>query len=88
VRVLEEEGFSVTACEDAPQGFEAVVRDRPAIVITDLMLRTSRGLDLITRLRSDLAAPPAIIVCSGFSSFEKEALPGAEHIDGEQAQPS
>jgi CheY-like chemotaxis protein len=71
---LEENGFAVTGCAAADQAFEAVVRERPLLVITDLMLGASSGLDLISRLRSDLAQPPPIIACSGFPSFEDEAL--------------
>jgi len=77
--VLEQDGYAVTACAAADEAFDAVMRERPSLVLTDLMLGASSGLDLITRLRSDLTSPPSIIACSGFSSFEDESLQrGAE----------
>jgi CheY-like chemotaxis protein len=75
VFVLEREGFSVASRADADQAFAQVQRDRPDLVLTDLMLGASSGLDLITRIRSDLGPPiPPILVCSGFTTFEGEAL--------------
>jgi DNA-binding NarL/FixJ family response regulator len=65
----------VVACADAESGFEMVRRERPEVLITDIGLGVSNGLDLITRIRSDLSPPhPAIIVCSGFDDFEHEAI--------------
>lgn len=74
VLLLEAEGYAVTACEDAEQAFLVVTRERPSLVLTDLMLGAGSGLDLITRIRSNLAPPvPPIVVCSGFTGFEGEA---------------
>jgi CheY-like chemotaxis protein len=80
VLLLEGEGFSVDSCEDADQALAKVRRERPDLILTDLMLGATSGLDLITRIRSDLAPPvPPIVVCSGFTGFEREALQrGAE----------
>ena len=73
--MFERDGFRVVTCSDADSGFEAVRRERPDVVLTDLMLGASSGLELITRLRSDLASTvPPIVACSGFTSFEGEAL--------------
>jgi DNA-binding response OmpR family regulator len=75
VLLFESEGFSVEACEDADQALARVRRERPDLVMTDLMLGATSGLELITRLRSDLAPPvPPIVACSGFNGFEKDAL--------------
>jgi CheY-like chemotaxis protein len=68
-------GFSVIGCEDADSAFEAIRRERPDLVITDIGLGVTSGLDLITRIRSDLRPPlPPIIACSGFSDFKQQAL--------------
>jgi CheY-like chemotaxis protein len=73
--LLESEGYSVTSCGDAQHGFELVKGQRPDLVLTDLMLGPSSGLDLITRMRSDLAPPvPPIVVCSGFNGLATESL--------------
>jgi DNA-binding response OmpR family regulator len=73
--LFERAGFSVLACEDAERAFALARQERPDLIVTDLMLGASSGLDLITRLRSDLAPPvPPIVVCSGFSDFEARAM--------------
>jgi CheY-like chemotaxis protein len=72
--LLEGDGFSVVACGGADEALALARRARPDLVLTDLMLGATSGLDLITRLRSDLAPPiPPIVVCSGFTGFEREA---------------
>jgi DNA-binding response OmpR family regulator len=73
--LLEQDGYQVRACENGDQAFALIRSERPALVITDLMLGETCGLDLVTRLRSDLVSPiPPVIVCSGFHGFEREAL--------------
>jgi CheY-like chemotaxis protein len=90
VYLLESEGLSVSSCEDAEQAFTLIVRERPDVVFTDLMLGATSGLDLITRIRSDLAPPhPPIVACSGFVDFEREALHrGAEAFIPKPADPA
>src|SRR5947207_1101900 len=58
-------GYRVVATEDADEAFEAVRRERPDLVVTDLLLGITSGLDLMTRIRSDLVPPqPRLIACS------------------------
>src|SRR5690606_41962387 len=48
----------------------AVIEEhRPAIIVTDIVLPDSTGLDLLESVRSDDYAPKVIIV-SGFNDFE------------------
>jgi DNA-binding response OmpR family regulator len=75
VYLLQSEGYVVDSCVDAEQALAQARRKRPDLILTDLMLGTTSGLELITKLRSDLAPPvPPIIVCSGFTGFEGEAF--------------
>jgi CheY-like chemotaxis protein len=75
VLLLEGDGYGVVACENADQAFALVRRERPDLIVTDLMLGATSGLSLITRIRSDLVPPiPPIVACSGFTGFEHEAL--------------
>ena len=46
VLLLEGAGFSVVSCEDADRAFVLVQRERPDLVLTDLMLGAWSGLDL------------------------------------------
>ena len=73
---LRSEGYGVIGCEDANSGFEVIRRELPDLVLTDIGLGVTSGLELITRIRSDLPAEhqPVIIACSGFGDFEQQAL--------------
>ena len=75
VMALEGAGYRVFSATDAVEAFELVRRQRPTVLITDIMLGVTNGLDLITRVRSDLARPlPVIIAMSGFNDVADEAL--------------
>jgi CheY-like chemotaxis protein len=72
--MLEGDGFIVDSCDGADEAFTLARRERPDLILTDLMLGATSGLDLITRVRSDLAPPvPPVVVCSGFTIYEQEA---------------
>ena len=72
--LLRQEGYRVHGCDNADTAFEMARVERPAVVVTDIGLGATSGLDLITRLRSDLPPPtPPIIACSGFPGYATEA---------------
>jgi DNA-binding NarL/FixJ family response regulator len=62
VEALEREP-DLTVCGqagDVPEGLAAVASLRPDLVLTDLHLKTSSGLDLIRRLHTETPALPVI----------------------------
>jgi CheY-like chemotaxis protein len=72
---LESAGYMVLAAKDADEGFTLARKTAPDVVITDIIMNGPTGLDLISRIRSDLPPPlPAIIACSGVWELESEAL--------------
>lgn len=72
---LEFEGYEVFAASSGEEGLELARKHRPDLVVTDVMMRGMNGLELVTRLRSDLAPPlPVLLVVSGFPDVEKEAV--------------
>jgi CheY-like chemotaxis protein len=74
-RALTTEGFDVKAVALAEDALEIVRAWRPDLVITDLFMPGMGGLELITRLRRELAPPvPPIIAISGFSDSRGAAL--------------
>src|SRR5581483_1638391 len=54
---LQKEGFDVQTAADGPSAIELVERDRPALVVLDLMLPGMSGFDVCKRLRQDSAVP-------------------------------
>jgi CheY-like chemotaxis protein len=68
--ILEGAGYQVTEARHGLAGLKSVKARRPVLVITDVMMPTMDGLELIERLRSDpkTAAIP-ILVVSGNSDL-------------------
>jgi len=54
---LEREGFDVIAAYDGEAGLEAARRERPDLVILDLMLPVMEGFDVCRLLRREMPAP-------------------------------
>ena len=72
---LENEGYEVRSASSGEEALEVVREWRPAVVVTDIFMVGMSGLELITRLRSDIPAPvPHIIAASGFPDAKDEAV--------------
>jgi DNA-binding response OmpR family regulator len=54
---LEKEGFQVTCAADGSEAIELVRRQRPALVVLDLMLPSIDGFEVCRRLRRDSDVP-------------------------------
>jgi twitching motility two-component system response regulator PilH len=73
--VLEEAGYEVSTAASGEEGYEKVKASRPDVVLLDLIMPGIDGLEVLTRIRSDLVPPvPPVILCSGFDLTEEEAL--------------
>jgi DNA-binding NtrC family response regulator len=55
-------GYRVTAVPSAFEAEAVAVRDRPALVITDLQLEESDGLEMVSRLKTLLPETPMILL--------------------------
>ena len=54
---LEKEGFQVACATDGPEAIEMAHRQRPALVVLDVMLPTIDGFEVCRRLRQDSEVP-------------------------------
>jgi CheY-like chemotaxis protein len=73
--ILESEGFIVTTASDGEKAIEILREFKPDILITDLMLPSVSGGDLIRHVRhtAELAQIP-ILVISAYGDYESDAL--------------
>lgn len=65
--ILEPQGYRVTGCTDGPAGVQSMRRERPALLLLDIMMATpSEGFHVLYELKKDevLARIPVVIVSS------------------------
>jgi DNA-binding response OmpR family regulator len=62
VEFLGTSGFRVTAVPSAHEADEAVRRDAPDLIISDLQLEDSDGLEMIAKLKAALPSTPVILL--------------------------
>jgi two-component system response regulator AtoC len=67
--VLVDEGFVVGAAQSVAEAWSAFERDRPDIVLLDLVLGDGGGLDLLRRMK-ELTPSVKVLVISAHGSFE------------------
>lgn len=75
---LEREGFAVVVAEDGEHALEAVRRERPALVILDLMLPGIPGLEVCRRLRGQGGTEHLPIVILTAKAAEADRVVGLE----------
>lgn len=64
-RYLESHGVVVTIAPDGKTGIAAVLRERPDVVLLDLMLPDIGGLDICRELRAKIETPIVIVTARG-----------------------
>lgn len=65
VRYLQREGFRTQTASDGPSALAAVERERPNLVVLDVMLPGFDGLELLRRLRASGAIPVVMLTARG-----------------------
>jgi twitching motility two-component system response regulator PilH len=73
--VLELAGYRVQTADNGEDALAKVKRARPDLIVLDVVMPGMDGLELLLRLRSDLAPPvPPVVLCSGFDLTADEAI--------------
>jgi hypothetical protein len=75
---LESEGYEVRGARDGIDALEAIGQRRPDLIITDLLMPTMTGFELLAALHDDpqLATIPTLIITAGRSP-EASETPGS-----------
>ncbi len=74
--ILQPAGYRVTCCATGEAGLQALQRDRPDLVLLDVMLATpTEGLELAHRIRSnpETGHVPIVVVSSTTRDFDLHA---------------
>lgn len=74
--ILEREGFIVTTASDGEKAIDILQEIKPDILVTDLMLPSVSGGDLIRYVRTtaELARIPIVVISAYGDHYEAEAL--------------
>lgn len=68
-RILEHEGFRVRTASRGREALELVIRDRPDIILTDLMLPDIDGLELLREVR-EVDEEVLVIMITGYATVD------------------
>jgi DNA-binding response OmpR family regulator len=70
---LERSGFDVSTAVDGRDGLAAVERERPDLVVLDVLMPELDGREVLRRLRAAESATPVILLTQVGESFERAA---------------
>jgi signal transduction histidine kinase/CheY-like chemotaxis protein len=76
-QLLEGEPYQVTAVEDGQQALEAIARDRPSVILLDLVMPRMDGFELLKRLKTDdryRQIPVIVLTAKHLTADERNAL--------------
>ncbi len=74
VHVFEKAGHTIVACTDSTKALDEIKRIQPDCVITDLMMPSVDGMELITRIRADESLNHIKIIVSSCKSYEYDKI--------------
>jgi two-component system, response regulator, stage 0 sporulation protein F len=66
---LKEEGYEVTATPDGKDIHNLIENEKPDVVLLDIKLADSNGLDVLQQIRNKYYNLP-VILCSAYGSFK------------------
>jgi two-component system, OmpR family, alkaline phosphatase synthesis response regulator PhoP len=69
--VLKSDGFDVAVCSRGDQAIEAVRKQRPALVVLDVMLPGMSGYDICKELRAKKVATPILMLTAKGQEIDK-----------------
>jgi two-component system, OmpR family, alkaline phosphatase synthesis response regulator PhoP len=75
---LEKEGFNVLAASDGESGFSIAIREKPDVIVIDLMLPSIDGLEVCRMLRADSGTSRIPIIILTAKASEADRIVGLE----------
>jgi CheY-like chemotaxis protein len=80
--ILESEGFIVTTASDGEKAIDILQEIKPDILITDLMLPSVSGGDLIRHVRhtAELSQIPIVVISAYGDHYEADALAAGANL--------
>lgn len=80
VRFLTENGFTVDCAPNGSVGLDLLERNRPDLVITDIMMPEKDGLEVVIAMRHTHPEIPVIAISGGMQTVSMDMLPMVEKL--------
>jgi two-component system chemotaxis response regulator CheY len=80
VQILEDGGYQVLSAEDGKRGMAAFRRERPDLVITDIIMPEQEGIQTITEIRGVKPDAKIIAISGGGRIGNTDFLKIARHL--------
>jgi len=79
VRVtLEDDGYNVMCAYDGPELFDALEKQKPDLILLDIMMTQMGGLEVLTRLRGNLSTSSIPVILLSAKVHHEDLLRGYE----------
>ena len=86
-RMLEAGGHEVIDASNAATGYELFVGESPDLVITDILMPGTDGIELITRLRAEKPEVPIVAISGGGKCPPELYLTSSQYLGATRTLP-
>ena len=80
IQILEDEGYQVITAEDGQRGLAAFRRERPDLVITDIIMPEKEGIQTIMEIRGERPDAKIIAISGGGRIGHTDFLQAARNL--------
>lgn len=74
VKFLQSQGFTVLEADNGAAGLELAAKEKPDIILTDLLMPEMDGYELLDRLRADNNPVPVIVITADIQNSTREKV--------------
>lgn len=75
------EGFLVFTAQDGKEGFNVSKKEKPDLIISDVLLPIQNGIDMIKKIKTDNADLPVILLTNVKDEAYSEAIDSMKKVD-------
>ncbi|MDB5423195.1 MAG: Response regulator receiver protein [Phenylobacterium sp.] len=81
------QGFSVSTAEDGRVGLQVFAKERPDLVITDILMPDVEGIEIILALKANARPPKVIAISGGGRLVGRDFLTWASRLGADEVLP-
>ncbi|MFA4875192.1 MAG: response regulator [bacterium] len=78
-KLLTKEGYEVESAYSAEEAFQAVIHNKPNLIILDIMMPKVTGIEVCNRLKSDASTKDILILIVSARDAQADRIEGLKH---------